>query len=200
MRCAFEREAEGIFRLKVPFEGIYTSVFLLETDEGAILVDCATTDADVEDWILPALAARGYAPNDLSAIVLTHRHEDHAGGLVCLLRHAPKLAVIADARQIADGVSTYPLPGHTEDMIGVLDERTRTLITGDGLQGAGVDKYRCYLKNPTAYLETLKKIEVDERVENLLLSHAYEPWNTDGIRGRENVIRALRDCATYVKI
>jgi len=200
MSVAFEREANGIFRLRVPFEGIYTSVFLLETDVGAILIDCATTDADVEDWILPALAARGYAPTDLSSIVLTHRHEDHAGGLARLLYRAPRLAVIDDARQIANGVSIYPLPGHTEDMIGVLDERTRTLITGDGLQGAGVDKYRCYLKRPTAYLETLKRIETDGRVENLLLSHAYEPWNTDAIRGRENVLRALRDCATHVKI
>ncbi|MBR3894541.1 MAG: MBL fold metallo-hydrolase [Clostridia bacterium] len=200
MRRAFERETEGVFRLRVPFEGIDTSVFLLETDAGVILVDCATTDADVEDWILPALAARGYAPIDLSSVVLTHRHEDHAGGLPCLLQHAPSLAVITDVRPLWDGISTYPLPGHTEDMIGVLDERTRTLITGDGLQGAGVDKYRCYLKRPTAYLETLKNIEADGRVENLLLSHAYEPWNTDAIRGRENVIRALRDCATYVKI
>lgn len=196
----FEEESHGIFRLKVPFEEIYTSVFLVESGAGAILVDCATTDEDVDRFILPALARLGHDPADLVALVLTHWHEDHAGGRNRLLEHAPRLTVITDERQIADGVSTYPLPGHTDDMIGVLDDRTHTLITGDGLQGAGVDKYRCYLKHPKAYLETLKRIETDARVENLLFSHAYEPWNANGIRGRENVIQALRDCATYVKI
>ncbi len=163
------------------------------------MVDCATTAEDVERCILPALKQLGYAPTDLSAIVLTHRHEDHAGGLACLLQHAPSLSVITDVRPLWDGISTYPLPGHTDDSIGVLDERTHTLISGDGLQGAGVDKYRCYVKHTTAYLETLDRIRNDGRIESILFSHAYEPWNSDSVRGRENLLRAVHDCSTYVK-
>jgi len=86
------------------------------------------------------------------------------------------------------------LAGHTEDSIGVFDERTHTLITGDGLQGAGVDRYHCSVKDKSAYLETLERIKNDERVENLLLSHAYEPWNSDGVFGREQVLRCLEEC------
>lgn len=37
----FHKEIDGIYRLKIPFDTVYTSVFLLETDEGDILVDCA---------------------------------------------------------------------------------------------------------------------------------------------------------------
>ena len=82
---AFYKETEGIYRLRVPFENIYTSVFLLTAAERPILVDCATTASDVDECILPALAALGYALSDIGAIVLTHRHADHAGGLARIL-------------------------------------------------------------------------------------------------------------------
>ena len=39
----FIKITDGIFRLKVPFEELYTSVFLVEFDGGRALVDCATT-------------------------------------------------------------------------------------------------------------------------------------------------------------
>ena len=48
MTNGFLKEQEGIYRLKVPFEDLYTSVFLVETPQRLILVDCATTDDDVE--------------------------------------------------------------------------------------------------------------------------------------------------------
>ena len=54
-----------IFRLRVPFEAIYTSVFLIKTPACEILVDCATTDKDVDQCIVPALKRLGY---DLSGI------------------------------------------------------------------------------------------------------------------------------------
>ena len=41
----------GIYRLKGPFEAIYTSVFLIKSPSGTILVDCATTDKDVDEYI-----------------------------------------------------------------------------------------------------------------------------------------------------
>ena len=55
----FSKEVERIFRLKVPFEDLYTSVFLLRTEQGNVLVDCATYASDVEDYIIPALKKMG---------------------------------------------------------------------------------------------------------------------------------------------
>ena len=195
----FYKETESIYRLRVPFEGIYTSVFLIEASAKRILVDCATTAHDVEDVILPALKKTGVAPTDVDTLVLTHQHGDHAGGLEALLHHAPQIAVVTDVRSLVDGVCTCPMGGHTRDCLGVLDTRTGTLISGDGLQGAGVDKYRCYTEDPKMYLETLARIREDARIENILFSHAYEPWLSDRVMGRAQVLACLDDCLQYVK-
>ena len=195
----FYKEAEGIYRLRVPFEGLYTCVFLVEAKEKRILVDCAMTAHDVEDVILPALAKMGYVPTQIDTLVLTHRHGDHAGGLDTLLHYAPQLEIVTDIRPLADGVCTYPMGGHTEDCVGVFCTRTGTLISGDGIQGAGVDKYPCYTQNPEMYLETLARIREDARIENILFSHAYEPWFADRVTGREQVLACLEQCPKYVK-
>ena len=198
MKSAFCLQTSGIYRLKIPFDTVYTSVFLVEDREKRVLLDCATTKEDVENYIIPALAALGYRPTDLTAIVLTHKHADHAGGLPHLLRYAPNLEVVTDVRRLTDTLLTYPLAGHTEDAIGLFDERTHVLLSGDGLQGAGVDKYRCSLANPTAYRETLERIRKDDQIENILFSHAYEPWLADAVWGRGAVCACLSDCEKYI--
>ena len=199
MEKRFYKEADGIYRLRVPFEGIYTSVFLIETDCKKILVDCAMTAHDVEDVILPALQKMGCAPSDINTLVLTHMHGDHAGGLDAILRHAPAIEIVTDIRTLADGIYTYPMGGHTEDSIGILDTRTGTLISGDGLQGAGVDKYPCYTQSREMYIQTLERIQKDARVERILFSHAYEPWFSDRAEGRAQVLDCIAKSYNYVR-
>ena len=199
MTNGFNEEITGIYRLKVPFEKIYTSVFLVLTDSKKIMVDCATTCDDVDKCIVPSLRALGFGLKDIDMIVLTHKHGDHAGGLDRILQIAPDIVVVKEIRRLCEGISTYALAGHTSDSIGVFDARTRTLISGDGIQGAGVDKYRCYAQDPIAYLETLNKIKNDEKIENILFSHAYEPWNTDFAFGRKNAEDCIMKSIKYVK-
>ena len=198
MKVSFCKEADGIYRLKVPFESVYTSVFLVVSGNEAVLIDCATTADDVDNVIIPALEELGYSPEGLKALFLTHRHCDHAGGLTRILELYPSIEVITDAREIFEGVFAYALPGHTLDSMGLLDLRTGTLISGDGLQGAGVGKYRCYAQSKEAYIETLNKIENDTRIKNILFSHAYEPWNEDNIIGREKVLDCINYCRKYI--
>ena len=197
MNSSYE-EIKFIYRLKVPFEAIYTSVFLIKAPSGVILVDCATTSEDVDRSIVPFLAEMGYNLSDLRMLVLTHKHGDHAGGLERVLKLAPKLEVVTEIRWLCEGICTYPMAGHTESSVGILDTRSHTLISGDGLQGAGVDKYRCSIKDPQAYLETIERIKNDERIENILFSHAYEPWNKDSIFGKAGVNACLLECLKYV--
>ena len=194
----FYKEFDGIYRLRVPFDTVYTSVLLI-TAEKNILVDCATTDADVDTCIVPALSSMGYSLSDIDTLVLTHKHGDHAGGRARILALAPHIEVVTGVTDICKDISTYPMSGHTPDCIGVLDMRTRTLLSGDGLQGAGVDKYRCSLTDKVAYLETVERVKNDIRVENILFSHAYEPWYTDRAVGRETVLKSLADCVECVK-
>ena len=194
MEKIFYRETDKIFRLRVPFENLYTSVFLIDIGSTKVLVDTATYPSDVDSYILPALERMGYTLSDISSLVLTHKHSDHAGGLSRILSLAPHLEVITDTREFSEVLCTYPMAGHTKDSIGVLDTRTGTLISGDGLQGAGVDKYRCYTQDREAYIETIKRIENDETIISILFSHAYEPWNKDSVFGREEVCNCLIKC------
>lgn len=199
MERKFQKEIEGIYRLKVPFEDLYTSVFLIAAKEENTLVDCGTYGSDVDEIILPALRAFGLRLEDIRYLILTHSHGDHAGGLERMLERAPHLETVREICEITlDGVTMYEMKGHTRDCIGVLDMRTNTLISGDGLQGAGIGKYRCNLENKEEYLKTIEKIAQDERIKNVLFSHAYEPWHQDGVFGRKNVEKILRDCKNYV--
>ena len=199
MTAYFEKEIDHIYRLKIPFDTVYTSVFLVEHEGEAVIVDCATTRLDVEDYIVPALAEKGYSLSSLKAIVITHTHEDHAGGLPFIRALAPDLPVIRQEAAVWEGIYTRPLPGHTVDFIGLYDSRTKALISGDGLQGAGVDKYRCALQDEIAYKETIRRLQADKSVENLLFSHAYEPWYCNHAFGRAKVELCLADCLQYVK-
>lgn len=198
MSLGFEKVLGKIYRLKIPFTSVYTSVFLIEAPSRLILVDCASAKEDVDQYIVPALSAMGYRPKDVDFLVLTHSHGDHAGGLSRVQELAPHLTVVRKIRPLAEGICTYPMPGHTKDCIGVLDENSHSLICGDGLQGAGVDRYRCSLSDPEAYRQTLRAIGQDQRIENLLFSHAYEPWYQDVITERENLCACLRTCEEYL--
>lgn len=195
----FYRETNDIYRLEVPFYTVYTSVFLIDTPEGYILVDCATTNEDVDERIIPALERQGVPLSEVKKIVITHDHSDHAGGLPQILKQIPHIEVVKEVTNLANGVCTYPLPGHTKGFIGVLDERSGTLISGDGLQGAGIKQYRTMLADKNAYIETLERIRLDERIENVLFSHEYEPWYKNKMLGRKNVLECLDECRKYIK-
>ena len=198
MDQAFFEEVGGIYRLCVPFENIYTSVFLIVAENKKILVDCATTREDVDRYIVPAIHALGYELSDIDTLVISHKHSDHAGGKERIIQLAPNIEIVNGIKNIAKGISTYCLAGHTVDCIGVLDEGTGTLISCDGLQGAGVDKYRCSVKDKNGYLETLERIRRDTRIKNILFSHAYEPWNCNRLSGRHEVLEGLEQCKKYI--
>jgi ribonuclease BN (tRNA processing enzyme) len=59
--------------------------FWLETAKSTLLVDCGAS-------ALPALKARGLEPNRIDAIILSHLHGDHFGGLPFLLLDAQFLS------------------------------------------------------------------------------------------------------------
>ena len=194
----FIKECDGIYRLKVQYTTVYTSIFLIETELGDLLVDTASYDEDIDGCLLPALEKMNIKLSEIYAIVITHNHFDHSGGLKRILEIAPDLRIITELCDITDKISTYPMAGHTEDAIGVFDSRTNTLLSGDGLQGAGVDKYRCSAPFVEKYLETIERIKNDDRIEHILFSHAYEPWFKDRIDGRDAVIAAVEKCKEYV--
>jgi glyoxylase-like metal-dependent hydrolase (beta-lactamase superfamily II) len=92
--------APGVFRIPTtPFSFINTYAFV--DDEGVTLIDCGIAKAPPR--IIAGLADIGRSPNDVTRIVLTHVHPDHAGGAAEMKRRtgAPVLAHSAD-REFAE--------------------------------------------------------------------------------------------------
>jgi glyoxylase-like metal-dependent hydrolase (beta-lactamase superfamily II) len=61
----------------VTLKDLFTSAFLIPTDEGAVLVDAGFR----ADRIESAVVAAGFAPDDITDILLTHGHGDHTVAL-----------------------------------------------------------------------------------------------------------------------
>jgi glyoxylase-like metal-dependent hydrolase (beta-lactamase superfamily II) len=214
----FEIIAENLYRLKVPFENIYTAVFLIKGTDGYMLVDCATTKEDVEQTILPAIKVLNIKEEQITHILITHPHGDHAGGLRCLLSYLPDAVVFAgsdfikerlmpkhfvrasDGENIDKSVVAVSLPGHCADMLGYYDTRNETLITGDAVQLCGVGRYGCGLGSFRSYFATLEKIE-KMRPSTLVASHDYYPKGAIA-RGDGEINAYLcdsREYAFYIK-
>lgn len=78
MATAAIRLAPGVWRIPTtPFDLVNTFVFE-DADGSVTLVDCGLRRAPAR--IVAGLAALGKAPADVRRIVLTHAHQDHAGG------------------------------------------------------------------------------------------------------------------------
>ncbi|MCD8046100.1 MAG: MBL fold metallo-hydrolase [Clostridiales bacterium] len=58
-------------------EGV--ACFLLETDDGLVLLDCMNPDQRSIDIIETGIHDLGHEPNELTAILITHGHGDHWG-------------------------------------------------------------------------------------------------------------------------
>ncbi|MDD3336169.1 MAG: MBL fold metallo-hydrolase [Eubacteriales bacterium] len=101
---AFVKLAENVYRLEVPFPGCWAGAVLVRGEEN-ILVDSGGCAETVDTAIVPALAALGLRPTDITWLALTHVHGDHVGGLGRLREIHPglKVAAFADsAERVAD--------------------------------------------------------------------------------------------------
>jgi glyoxylase-like metal-dependent hydrolase (beta-lactamase superfamily II) len=87
--------ARGIWRIPTaPFDLVNS--FLLADDDGSLtLVDAGLKRADKK--VMAALAGLGRSPRDVTRIVMTHAHPDHAGGLAGA-QHATGASVLAHER------------------------------------------------------------------------------------------------------
>jgi len=61
----FKKEKSWIYRLKIPFDTVYTSVFLIRSAFG---------------YILPSLEKMWLSLSEIYSLILTHRHSKHAFG------------------------------------------------------------------------------------------------------------------------
>ncbi|GIH04829.1 putative metallo-beta-lactamase superfamily protein [Rhizocola hellebori] len=89
--------APGVFRIPTIGKAAVNSFAFVDGDGSVTLVDCGVAKAPAR--IVAGLAAIGKHPADVTRIVLTHVHSDHAGGAAEMAQRtgAPVLTHAADA-------------------------------------------------------------------------------------------------------
>jgi glyoxylase-like metal-dependent hydrolase (beta-lactamase superfamily II) len=121
------RLADGVWRIPTaPFSG--TNSFAFVDDDGQVtLVDCGLKRSPQR--LSAALASVGIARQDVTRILLTHAHSDHAGGLAEMARRtgSPVSVHSDDAGWVRDG-RTPPLDPSLRlgRLLNVLNRKGRT--------------------------------------------------------------------------
>lgn len=144
-----ERLADDLWVLDTQFQGERGVIasFLLAGDDGLALVDVGS--AASLDALLAAVRAAGFDPRDITRLLLTHIHLDHAGASGPLVRLLPHARVFVHAIGAPHLVDPSKLIGSAQriygdrmhalwgDMEPVPAERITTLEDGDTLRAGG---------------------------------------------------------------
>ncbi len=149
-----------LFPLRTPTlpPATHTNAYVLGNGE-ALLVDPGATDAGEQARFASFLAELQAEGRRLSAVVLTHHHQDHVGAAAavaerfglpvwCHAKTAERLGFAA-ARRLFDGevleVAGEPpmrfrvlhTPGHAPGHLCLVDEKSRAAVVGDMVAGIG---------------------------------------------------------------
>jgi hypothetical protein len=119
--------------------------YLLETESTLAVVEAGNNDS--ADRILQVIASRGRSPQEVSHVIVTHVHLDHAGGAGKLMQLMPNATLVAHprgARHLIDPsrleASARAVYGDVEfdrmygTLIPVAGERVIVMQDGDSLQ------------------------------------------------------------------
>ena len=100
---------------------------LVEGPDGCVLVDCGFSVRETER----RLRALGLSPDDLTAILVTHEHDDHLSGVMPLARRH-RLPVFMTA-----GTARAAQPGASDD-VRLLGSGERRMIAGMNVEAVAV--------------------------------------------------------------
>ncbi len=200
-----ERLSEHLYRQCIPFEDIYTTVFVLTTHKGTAVLDSGSNGEDAERYIVPLLQRLHTEPQYL---LCSHLHGDHNGGTAWLLQRYPTAKAILfsevspypaertiraqDGDTLLDRFTLLHLPGHTPDAMAVYDRKDRILLTQDCFQKRGITKYGFGVTDIPAYLTSLEKVRTLSP-DMLVAAHHFAPGGHIA-QGREEIEAFLHTC------
>ena len=132
------------------------------------------------------------------AIETRTKFPQHSPAPQSYLQGVPVDRVLQDGDVIGGRLQVIHTPGHDDDCVCWYDIPTKTLITGDSLQGNGTPAQGVgFYKNLQQYLSTLEKLQQLD-IHNIVCGHDYDEigWN---ISGAEAATYALRCCHDAVQ-
>ena len=208
-----EKINEYTYALTIPYKDIFTTVYFVKTEAGALIFDTASYACDVEYAIIPALGELGIGEDELRYVFISHNHTDHAGGLGDLLKAFPKACIISrsealrekfegyeflspsEGELLLDSLSVVFITGHTKDSAALYDSRTQTLISGDCLQLYGIlgsGLWGANISFQPEYAKAIGKLR-GMNIDSILTAHDYYPLGRMYF-GKSAVASALDAC------
>ena len=127
------------------------------------------------------------------AIETRTKFPQHSPAPQSYLQGVPVDRILEDGEVIAGRLQVIHTPGHDSDCVCWYDLKTKTLITGDSVQGNGTPAQGVgFYKDLEGYLDSLQKLR-KLPAEHMICGHEYDGigWN---VSGAENVQNALRSC------
>ncbi len=205
-----EKLTDNIYRLCIPFEDIYTTVFIIIDEEGYIVYDSGNSSFDAEKYVIPALEKMGIVPD---FILCSHSHGDHIGGLATLSATYPSAVVgffadekrynVNNPKKLVDGevllgrYTILNLKGHSVDGLALLDTKTATLLTGDCLQGGKVGRYGLGVNDVEGYFETINRLR-ELKPSYIFVAHDFQPLGYSAI-GQAAALEYLNGCERLLR-
>lgn len=149
----------------------------------------------------------------LTAILITHHHWDHTGGVEALVAHFPQLVVFGPKeacthinRPVASGdslsllgecFSVFAVPGHTLDHLAYYNEMSAQLFCGDTLFAGGCG--RLFEGSPEQMLNSLNLLQSLPSSTEVFCAHEYTASNLQFALKAEPNNATLRDRYTQVQ-
>lgn len=182
-----ELVANRMYAVRVPFQELYTTVYVFISEGKAAIIDSATYPSDIDNYVLPALGALGIKNEEVKYLLLTHSHSDHIGGFARLRELFPSAipaapfglmdcgkSVVVSDKDVIGGLCVVSLPGHTENSVGYLDTESKALMSGDCIQLAGVGKYTKGVTLYDEYIASMDKL-LSMDIDMIAAAHDYVP-------------------------
>ena len=185
----------------------YVNVYAIEREDKLILIDAGINGSS--KFILPYIESIGYKPENITTIIITHKHGDHVGGLKEIIEKTKakiaafeleamtikskiglkKIDITLHDEEEIQGLKVIHTPGHTKGHICLLDKKTRALFIGDLVYEERGKLYEIpyhYSEDPDGNREAIKRLaNVD--FKHILPSHGKPILET----GKEALLKLI---------
>lgn len=183
------RLPDGLNQYSFPFYDSGVNVWGLRLPDGIVFIDTGCTPGQMESIL------KQHSGEKNLAVLITHDHHDHTGGLVALGKNIPVIsahtlpASLASLQFFQTGSrewTSYPLPGHTEDSLGyaVLYNSQSLFFTGDALFAGSMGG----LASPALYKPAMEYLEraLDSLPDDTLILPGHGPATTIALEKEHN--------------